>query len=238
MMWYDTIRYDVIYVTWYMIWWHDMIYVTWYMIWYMIWYDKIYDVIWHGKIWCDICDMIYMIWHDTIRYDICDMIYNMVRKLDANNLTKTKNWSGRNEVTETSGRLHPLWPQNKRLYTPRTADYRHIRPDRWIQTELASTLATNATKPNPFEIIPLQTARKENNWKTEEALERAVVVLETERIEGSNPWCLWWWYICHHACYIYSPSRSILPIRKRYLTQQRRLPGRGLPATQQSDTPL
>jgi len=28
---------------------------------------------------------------------------------------------------------------------------------------------------NPFEIIPLQTARKENNWKTEEALARAAV---------------------------------------------------------------
>jgi len=33
----------------------------------------------------------------------------------------------------------------------------------------------NATKPNPFEIIPLQTTRKENNWKTEEALARAAV---------------------------------------------------------------
>jgi len=42
-------------------------------------------------------------------------------------LTKTKNWSGRNEVTETSGRLHHLWPQNKRLHTPRTTDYRHTR---------------------------------------------------------------------------------------------------------------
>jgi hypothetical protein len=31
---------------------------------------------------------------------------------------------------------------------------------------LASTLAKNATKPNPFKIIPLQTARTENNWKT------------------------------------------------------------------------
>jgi hypothetical protein len=30
-----------------------------------------------------------------------------------------------------------------------------------------------AIKPNPFEIIPLQTTRKENNWKTEETLERA-----------------------------------------------------------------
>jgi len=49
------------------------------------------------------------------------------------------------------------------------------------------TLAKNATKPNPFEIIPLQTTKKENNWKTEEALVRAAVTLEIERIEGSNP---------------------------------------------------
>jgi hypothetical protein len=44
-----------------------------------------------------------------------------------------------------------------------------------------------ATKPNPFEIISLQTTREKNNWKTEETLARAVVILETERIEGSNP---------------------------------------------------
>jgi hypothetical protein len=56
-----------------------------------------------------------------------------------------------------------------------------------MQTELAFTLAKNTTKPNPFEIIPLQTARKENNWKTEEALERAVVTVETEKIKGTNP---------------------------------------------------
>ena len=43
------------------------------------------------------------------------------------------------------------------------------------------------TKPNPFEIILLQITRKENNWKTEETLERAVVTLETERIKGSSP---------------------------------------------------
>jgi hypothetical protein len=36
-----------------------------------------------------------------------------------------------------------------------------------MQMELASALAKNATKPNPFKIIPLQTTRKENNWKTE-----------------------------------------------------------------------
>jgi len=56
-----------------------------------------------------------------------------------------------------------------------------------IQTELAFTLAKNATKPNPFEIMSLQTTRKENNWKTEETLAEAVVTLETERIKGSNP---------------------------------------------------
>jgi len=43
--------------------------------------------------------------------------------------------------------------------------------------ELAFTLAKNATKPNPFEIISLQTTRKKNNWKTEEMLTRAVVTL-------------------------------------------------------------
>jgi len=115
-------------------------------------------------------------------------IFVWVRKLDSNSLSKTKNWSGRNEVIETS-----LWPQDKRLYMPRTTDYRNTREDRWIHTELVSTLAKNATKPNPFEIILLQTTRKENNWKTEETLERTVVTLETERIKGSNPWCLWWW---------------------------------------------
>ena len=56
--------------------------------------------------------------------------------------------------------------------------------------ELAFTLAKNVTKPNPFEIIPLQTTRKENKWKTEEALGRAAVTLETERFKGLNPCCL------------------------------------------------
>jgi hypothetical protein len=61
------------------------------------------------------------------------------------------------------------------------------RQDRQIQTGLAFTLAKNATKPDPFEIISLQTARKENNWKTEETLARTFVTLETELIRGSNP---------------------------------------------------
>jgi hypothetical protein len=63
----------------------------------------------------------------------------------------------------------------------------HTRQDRRLQAELVFTLAKNATKPNPLEIIPLQTTRKENNWKTEETLARAAVNLETERIKGSNP---------------------------------------------------
>jgi hypothetical protein len=50
----------------------------------------------------------------------------------------------------------------------------------------AFTLAKNAAKPNPFEIISLQTTWKENNWKTEETLARTVVTLEKERIKGSN----------------------------------------------------
>ena len=129
-------------------------------------------------------------------------------KIETECLTKTKNWSGRHEVAETSGRLHPLWPQDKRLHTPRNTDYRHTRQDRWIQTELVSTLAKNATKPNPFEIILLQTTRKENNWKTEETLERAVVTLETERIKGPNPWCLWWQF------YVQSIFLKILPFIK------------------------
>jgi len=58
----------------------------------------------------------------------------------ADNLTETKNWSGRNEVIETSGRLHPVWPQNKLFRTPWTADWMHTGQDRWIQTELAFTL--------------------------------------------------------------------------------------------------
>jgi hypothetical protein len=57
-----------------------------------------------------------------------------------------------------------------------------------MQTELAFTLAKNATKLNPFEIISLQTTREEeNNWKTKEMLAKTVVTLETERIKGSNP---------------------------------------------------
>jgi len=38
-----------------------------------------------------------------------------VWKLDSDSFTETKNSSGRNEIIETSGRLHPSWPQNKRL---------------------------------------------------------------------------------------------------------------------------
>jgi len=110
--------------------------------------------------------------------------------------------------------VNPLWPQNKWLHMPRTTDYRHTRQDRWIQTGLAFTLAKNATKPNPFEIIPLQTTRKENNWKNEEALAWVAVTLEMEWIEGSNPWCLWWWWWYHNknscfaVCIIFLNKKS------------------------------
>ena len=74
------------------------------------------------------------------------------------------------------------------LYDHKTNDY--IRHELQITDILDKideyTLAKNATKLNPFEIIPLQTTRK-NNWKTEEALAQAAVTLETKRIEGSNP---------------------------------------------------
>jgi len=62
--------------------------------------------------------------------------------LDSDSFTETKNWSSRNAIIETSGRVHPSWPQNKRLYTPWTKDYRHTRQDRWIQTELAVSRLT------------------------------------------------------------------------------------------------
>jgi hypothetical protein len=53
-----------------------------------------------------------------------------------------------------------------------------------IQTELASTVAKNATKPNPLEIILLQTKRKENNWKTEETLESAFGEGKDQRVQS------------------------------------------------------
>ena len=50
------------------------------------------------------------------------------------------------EVIKTSGSLHSLRPQDKRLHTPRTTDYRHTRQDRFIQTELISTFCKECHK--------------------------------------------------------------------------------------------
>jgi len=47
--------------------------------------------------------------------------------------------------------------------------------------------------------IPLQPTRKENNWETEEAMERSAVTLETERVKWPNPGCLWWWWIFYKS---------------------------------------
>jgi len=44
--------------------------------------------------------------------------------------------------------------------------------------------------------------KEENNWKTKETLARAVATLETERIKGSNPWCVWWWCIFILFCFV------------------------------------
>jgi hypothetical protein len=59
--------------------------------------------------------------------------------------------------------------------------------------ELAFTPAKNATKPNPFKIIPLQPTKKEKNWETKETLERAIVSLETERAKWHN--CHGWMFM-------------------------------------------
>jgi hypothetical protein len=42
-------------------------------------------------------------------------------------------------------------------------------------------------KTESFKIIPLQSTRKENNWETEETLERTAVTVETERAKWPNP---------------------------------------------------
>jgi len=89
-----------------------------------------------------------------------------VRKLDFDSLAEAKNWSSWNEIIETSGRLHPLWPQNKQIHTQRIADYKHTGQDRRIQKEMASTRTKNAKKPNSSKILQLQTARKKINWTT------------------------------------------------------------------------
>jgi hypothetical protein len=83
---------------------------------------------------------------ENIKHFSFAYVFVWVRKLDSDSLTETKNWSGRNKVIETSGRLHPLWPQNKRLRTPWTTDWMNTRQYRWIQSELVFALAKNATK--------------------------------------------------------------------------------------------
>ena len=67
--------------------------------------------------------------------------------------------------------------------------FREVRGERWLLMEQPQSEIVFRLHCGSFWIT-----RKENNWKTEEALERAVVTLETERIKGSSPWCLWWWW--------------------------------------------
>ena len=81
------------------------------------------------------------------------------------------------------------------LYDHRTNDYIHRelritgildKRDEYRRNWL-SHLQRMSQNRNPLKSYHLQTTRKENNWKTEEALVRATVTLETERIKGSNP---------------------------------------------------
>ena len=145
---------------------------------------RIYVLLWFGD--RDVsCNYFENTQHTSFTY-----IFIWVRKLDSNSLKfNRQKWS-----------YWDLWQASSFVTTKQMTTYaanygyRQTRQDRWIQAELAFSLAKNATKPNPFEIIPLQTTRKENNWKTEEALVRTAVNLETERIKGSNPWSLWWWW--------------------------------------------
>jgi len=143
----------------------------------------------------------------------------MDQKIGLWQLDRNEELKGRNEIIETSGRLHPSWPQNVWLYKPWTKDYRHTRQDRWIQTELIFSLAKNATKPNPVEFIPLQTTKKENSWKTEETLARKVVTLETERIKlvqslmfmmmmNYYDYYCYYYYYYYYYCYYYFQHRA------------------------------
>jgi len=45
---------------------------------------------------------------ENIQHTIFSYIFIWVRKLDSSSFTKKKNLRGRNEVTQASGRLHPL----------------------------------------------------------------------------------------------------------------------------------
>ena len=87
------------------------------------------------------------LWRVTFKYVIIRVIYTL-------------------NIIETSGRLHPLRPQNKQLHTQRITDYKHTRQDRRIEKEMVSKHKKNATKPNPSKILQLQTARKKINWTT------------------------------------------------------------------------
>jgi hypothetical protein len=92
-----------------------------------------------------------------------------------------------------SGRLHPLWPQNKRLHTPwikitRILDKIDVYRLNWLLH-----LQRMPQNRIPLKSYHYRPQRKENDWKTEETLARAVVTLQTERIKGTSPWCLWWW---------------------------------------------
>ena len=120
-------------------------------------------------------------------------------------LSKTKNWSGRNEVIETSGGLHPLWSQDKRLHTPRTADYRHTRQDRWIYIYIAPIYREIwETKKFVLQRINKQMAIEHNNFSLNiksARSKRAAVLIFLWR-------CVRWSFVCFFLC----STKCLFPI--------------------------
>jgi hypothetical protein len=70
-----------------------------------------------------------------------------------------------------------------------TKDYRHTKQDRWIQTELAFTLTKNATKPDPVEIIPLQTTR--NSYNSGDGTDQTGPILDVYDDDDDDEWQFW-----------------------------------------------
>jgi len=71
-------------------------------------------------------------------------------------------------------------------------------------------LQKNVTKPNPFKIIPLQPTREENNWETEETLERATVTLTGQM---AQPWMFMMMMI--NLNYVFKLSRPYRSVTAR-----------------------
>jgi hypothetical protein len=131
-------------------------------------------------------------------------IFIWVRKLDCNSLTKTKNWSGRNEV------IRPL--AGYTLYDHLINDYichklriigiiGKIDEYRWNCFQCLQRMPQNRIPLKSYYYRPQgrrTTGRPKKRWRDHLSLWRQ------DWIRGSNPWCLWlWWAIYVYKRYIY-----------------------------------